>query len=115
MIVFLQARELLKDGQLSSFVDKRLKYDYNNAEAEEMVQIALLCTMYKAAHRPRMCEVVRMLEGDGSVAGRWESLKNVPVPPPGTGTPNFVLSPAHYSEKECNSVELEAVELSGPR
>uniref|UniRef100_A0A8I6WBT1 non-specific serine/threonine protein kinase n=3 Tax=Hordeum vulgare subsp. vulgare TaxID=112509 RepID=A0A8I6WBT1_HORVV len=109
------ARELLEDGQLSSFVDTRLKSDYNEAEAEEMVQIALLCTMYRAAHRPRMSEVVRMLEGDGSVAGRWESLKNVQVPQDGTGTPNFVLSPAHYSEDECNSVELEAVELSGPR
>jgi hypothetical protein len=112
---FLQARELLKEGQLSSFVDKRLKYNYSYAEAEEMVQLALLCTMYRAAHRPRMSEVVRMLEGDGSVAGRWESLKDVKVPEHGTGTPKIVLSPAHYSEEERSSVELEAVELSGPR
>ncbi|KAM3407634.1 hypothetical protein ACQJBY_001168 [Aegilops geniculata] len=109
------ARELLKDGLLSSFVDERLKYNYNYAEAEEMVQIALLCTMYRAAHRPRMSEVVRMLEGDGSVAGRWERLKDVKAPEHGAETPKIVLSPAHYSEEEHNSVELEAVQLSGPR
>ncbi|VAH02954.1 unnamed protein product [Triticum turgidum subsp. durum] len=109
------ARQLLNDGLLSSFVDERLKYNYNYAEAEEMVQLALLCTMYRAAHRPRMSEVVRMLEGDGSVAGRWERLKDVKAPEHGMETPKIVLSPAHYSEEEHNSVELEAVQLSGPR
>ncbi|KAM0920733.1 hypothetical protein ACQ4PT_007304 [Festuca glaucescens] len=110
------ARELLEEDQLSSFVDKRLRNNYDNAELKEMVQIALLCTMFKPTHRPRMSEIIRMLEGYGSVAEIWEGLKNVPVPIPMPGTRNFAPSPANYSgEDECSSVELEAVELSGPR
>uniref|UniRef100_A0ACD5U6Z6 Uncharacterized protein n=1 Tax=Avena sativa TaxID=4498 RepID=A0ACD5U6Z6_AVESA len=104
------ARELLEKDELSSFVDKRLRNNYNAAELKEMVQIALLCTMFSPAHR-------REMEGYGSVAERWESLKDVPIPIPVPGASNFAPSPANYScgEDECNSVELEAVELSGPR
>ena len=110
----LHAKELLEEDQLSSFLDKKLGNDYDNAELEEMVQIALLCTVYSPAHRPRMCEVVRMLEGDGTVAERWQGLKNVTMPVP--GSPEVVLPPTDYSgEDECNSEELEAIELSGPR
>jgi hypothetical protein len=113
---FRQARELLEEDQLSSFVDKRLRNNYDNAELTEMVQIALLCTMFSPTHRPRMSEIIRMLEGDGSVAERWEGLKDVPILMPMPGTQNFAPSPGDYSgEDECNSVELEAVELSGPR
>jgi hypothetical protein len=116
VILLLQARKLLEEDQLSSFVDKRLRNNYNNAELKEMVQIALLCTMFSPTHRPRMSEIIRMLEGYGSVAEIWEGLKNVPVPIPMPGTRNFAPSPANYSgEDECSSVELEAVELSGPR
>ncbi|CAM0957528.1 unnamed protein product [Alopecurus aequalis] len=111
------ARKLLEEDQLSSFVDKRLRNNYNDAELKEMVQMALLCTMYSPAHRPRMSEIIRMLEGDRSVGGRWEGLKNVPIPPiQMPGTSNSAPSPVDYSgEDELNSVELEAVELSGPR
>ncbi|KAK1693093.1 hypothetical protein QYE76_009790 [Lolium multiflorum] len=110
------ARKLLEEDQLSSFVDKRLRNNYDNAELKEMVQIALLCTMFSPTHRPRMSEIIRMLEGYGSVAEIWEGLKNVPVPILMPGTRNFAPSPANYSrEDECSSVELEAVELSGPR
>uniref|UniRef100_A0ACD5W615 Uncharacterized protein n=1 Tax=Avena sativa TaxID=4498 RepID=A0ACD5W615_AVESA len=112
------ARELLEKDELSSFVDKRLLNNYNSAELKEMVQIALLCTMFSPAHRPRMSEIIRMLEGYGSVAERWEGLKNVLIPVPMPGASHFAPSPANYScceEDECSSVELEAVELSGPR
>uniref|UniRef100_A0ACD6AFA3 Uncharacterized protein n=1 Tax=Avena sativa TaxID=4498 RepID=A0ACD6AFA3_AVESA len=111
------ARELLEKDELSSFMDKRLRNNYNAAELKEMVQIALLCTMFSPTHRPRMSEIIRMLEGYGSVAERWEGLKDVPIPVPMSGASNFAPSPMNYScgEDECNSVELEAVELSGPR
>ncbi|KAL3586387.1 hypothetical protein D5086_013254 [Populus alba] len=33
-------------------------------------KVALLCTQYLPAHRPKMSEVVRMLEGDG-LAEKW--------------------------------------------
>ena len=117
VILLSQARELLEEDQLGSFVDKRLRNNYDDAELKEMVQIALLCTMFSPTHRPRMSEIIRMLEGDGSVGERWDGLKNVPIPPiQMPRTSNFSPSPADYSaEGDRNSVELEAIELSGPR
>jgi hypothetical protein len=44
-------------------VDQKLSSNYNNAELEEMVQIVLLCTLYRPCHRPKMFEIVKMLEG----------------------------------------------------
>lgn len=41
----------------------------------EMLQVALLCTQYVPAHRPKMSEVVRMLEGDG-LAEKWAASHN---------------------------------------
>ncbi|XP_014754077.2 protein NSP-INTERACTING KINASE 3 [Brachypodium distachyon] len=109
------ARELLEEGQLSSLVDKRLGSDYDSAELVEMVQTVLLCAMYNADHRPRMSEVVRMLEGDGSSAKRWEALKDIPTTPL-PGTPVFIPSLAHGGEgEEYQSGDIEAIELSGPR
>uniref|UniRef100_A0A0D9XRD6 non-specific serine/threonine protein kinase n=1 Tax=Leersia perrieri TaxID=77586 RepID=A0A0D9XRD6_9ORYZ len=109
------ANELLEKNRLSSFVDRRLKNDYVSAELEEMVQIALLCTMYSPDHRPRMTEVVRMLEGsDGSIAEKWEAVKDVDRSKP--STPEFMLSPpVDNGSAEHNSIQLEAEELSGPR
>uniref|UniRef100_A0A0D9WDA5 Protein kinase domain-containing protein n=1 Tax=Leersia perrieri TaxID=77586 RepID=A0A0D9WDA5_9ORYZ len=109
------ANELLEKNKLSSFVDRRLKNDYVSAELEEMVQIALLCTMHSPDHRPRMSEVVRMLDGsDGSIVEKWEALKDVHRSKP--STPEFMLSPpVGHGSSEHNSIQLEADELSGPR
>jgi hypothetical protein len=43
--LLFQAKELLEQNRLSLFVDQKLSSNYNNAELEEMVQIALLCAM----------------------------------------------------------------------
>jgi hypothetical protein len=40
----------LEQNQLSLFVDQKLRSSYDNAELEEMVQIALLCAMYRRQH-----------------------------------------------------------------
>ncbi|XP_040379842.1 protein NSP-INTERACTING KINASE 3-like [Oryza brachyantha] len=109
------AKELLEENKLSSFVDSRLRDSYAIAELEEMVQIALLCTVYSPDHRPSMSEIVRMLEeSDGSAAEKWEALKNVNRSKP--STPEFMLSPpVNFGPDEYDSIQLEAVELSGPR
>ncbi|TVU17274.1 hypothetical protein EJB05_33294, partial [Eragrostis curvula] len=107
------AKELLEQNQLNSFVDRRLRDNYDSAELEKMVQIAMLCTMYNPDHRPRMSEVVRMLKGGDGVSEKWEALKNVeePISP----FPEFQLDAIDYDSDQRSSVELQACELSGPR
>ncbi|KAM7250995.1 hypothetical protein ACFE04_022878 [Oxalis oulophora] len=62
---------LLKDKKLEMLVDADLKGDYIDEEVEQLIQVALLCTQGTPTERPKMSEVVRMLEGDG-LAEKWE-------------------------------------------
>lgn len=62
---------LLKDRRLETLVDSDLQGNYDENEVEQLIQVALLCTQSTASERPKMSEVVRMLEGDG-LAERWE-------------------------------------------
>lgn len=61
----------MKDKRLETLVDDDLQGSYDEVEVEELIRVALLCTDGAAAYRPKMSEVVRMLEGDG-LAERWE-------------------------------------------
>jgi hypothetical protein len=76
-----QDKELLEQSQLSLFVDQKLRSSYDSAELEEMVQIVLLCAIYRCCNRPKMSEIVKMLEGDGIVE-KWEAMKNIEEPNP---------------------------------
>jgi hypothetical protein len=49
-------------------VDQKLRSNYISAELDETVQFALLCIMYKPCLRPKMFEIVEMLEGGDGVA-----------------------------------------------
>nr|URM60577.1 brassinosteroid insensitive 1-associated receptor kinase 1 [Gymnema sylvestre] len=62
---------LLKEKKLETLVDADLQGNYVDAEVEQLIQVALLCTQSSPTERPKMSEVVRMLEGDG-LAERWE-------------------------------------------
>ncbi|KAK4564124.1 hypothetical protein RGQ29_006281 [Quercus rubra] len=62
---------LLKDKKLEALVDADMQGQYVDDEVEELIQVALLCTQGAPMERPKMSEVVRMLEGDG-LAERWE-------------------------------------------
>jgi hypothetical protein len=53
----------LEQNRLSLFVDQKLSSNYDIAELEEMVQIALLYTMYRPCYRPKISEIVKMLKG----------------------------------------------------
>ncbi|KAG0517172.1 hypothetical protein BDA96_09G065400 [Sorghum bicolor] len=110
------AKELLEQNQLSLFVDSKLRSDYNSTELEEMVQIALLCTMYRPCHRPKMSEIVNMLEGGDRVAEKWEAVKNIEDPNPDWSS-EFMCIGINYNDDDQrnNSIELQAIELSGPR
>jgi hypothetical protein len=110
--LLFQAKELLEQNQLSLFVDQKLSSNYDSAELEEMVQIALLCSMYRPCHCPKMSEIVRILEGGDGVAEKWEAMKNIEKPNPDWSL-EFMWIGINYYENQCNSIELQAIELSG--
>ncbi|KAJ0097844.1 hypothetical protein Patl1_27554 [Pistacia atlantica] len=64
-------RGLLEEKKLDMLVDPDLLDNYIDIEVERLVQLALLCTQESPRKRPKMSEVVRMLEGDGLVE-KWE-------------------------------------------
>nr|XP_048322851.1 protein NSP-INTERACTING KINASE 3-like [Ziziphus jujuba var. spinosa] len=72
-------KKLHQEGKLNLMVDKDLKGKYDRVELEEMVQVALLCTQFNPSHRPKMSEVLKMLEGDG-LAEKWEASQKVETP-----------------------------------
>lgn len=94
-------------------VDKDMKNEYDTIELEEMVQVALLCTQYHPSHRPKMSEVVRMLEGDG-LAEKWEASQT--AEPTRYSRANEFSSSERYSDlTDDSSLLVQAMELSGPR
>lgn len=91
-------------------VDPDLQDNYVEAEVESLIQVALLCTQGSPMERPKMSEVVRMLEGDG-LAERWEEWQKVEVV-----RHEVEMAPHRSSEWILDSTDnLHAVELSGPR
>lgn len=106
----MQVKKLRQDGNLELIVDKDLKKNYDKIELEELVQVALLCTQFSPSNRPKMSEVLRMLEGDG-LAEKWEASQR-------DATPRNRISetPERYSDFiDESSLVVEAMELSGPR
>ncbi|XP_020702805.1 LRR receptor kinase BAK1 isoform X2 [Dendrobium catenatum] len=101
---------LLKEKRLEMLVDPDLQSNYVEAEVESLIQVALLCTQGSPMDRPKMSEVVRMLEGDGLVE-RWEEWQKVEV-----FRQEVELAPHRNSDWIVDSTDnLHAVELSGPR
>ena len=68
---------LVKD-KLGTLVDGDLQGQYDEEEVEQLIQVALLCTQGAPKKRPKMSEVVRMLEGDG-LAEKWEKWQHEEV------------------------------------
>ena len=56
---------------MKKLVDADLQGNYDVEEVEQLIQVALLCTQGSPMERPKMSEVVRMLEGDG-LAEKWD-------------------------------------------
>ena len=93
-------------------MDQKLRSNHDSAELEEMVQIALLCTMHRPCHRPKMSKIVKMLEGGDGVARKWETIKNIEEPNPDWSS-EFVCIGINYYEGKSNSIELQSIELLG--
>ncbi|XP_004236956.1 protein NSP-INTERACTING KINASE 2 [Solanum lycopersicum] len=106
-------RKIQQEKRLDMLVDKDMKNEYDTIELEEMVQVALLCTQYHPSHRPKMSEVVRMLEGDG-LAEKWEASQT--AEPTRYSRANEFSSSERYSDlTDDSSLLVQAMELSGPR
>ncbi|WOK92641.1 protein NSP-INTERACTING KINASE 1-like [Canna indica] len=104
-------RQVHQEKKLEMLVDKDLKNNYDRVELEEMVQVALLCTQYIPGDRPKMSEVVRMLESDG-LAERWEVSRRVGA----RKIEGSEFSSERYSDlTDDSSLLVQAMELSGPR
>ncbi|CAN6917735.1 unnamed protein product [Brassica oleracea] len=112
-------KKLHQEGKLKQLIDKDLNDKYDTVELEEIVQVALLCTQFNPSNRPKMSEVMKMLEGDG-LADRWEAsqsggAKSLPPPLP-SGMVSSSPRVRYYSDYiQESSLVVEAIELSGPR
>ncbi|CAD6341928.1 unnamed protein product [Miscanthus lutarioriparius] len=102
-------KALLKEKKLEQLVDPDLQGRYADQEVESLIQVALLCTQGSPMERPKMSEVVRMLEGDG-LAERWEQWQKVEVM-----RQEAELAPRHNDWIVDSTYNIRAVELSGPR
>ncbi|KAL2501371.1 Protein kinase protein with adenine nucleotide alpha hydrolase-like domain [Forsythia ovata] len=58
------ARPLLKENAISKLIDPRLQNCYLEQEVQDMLRCASLCLQEDPHARPRMSQVLRMLEGD---------------------------------------------------
>lgn len=100
----------MKEKHLEMLVDPDLETNYTESEVEQLIQVALLCSQGSPMERPKMSDVVRMLEGDG-LAERWDEWQKVEV----LRHDNDLL-PYPSSDWIVDSTDnLHAVELSGPR
>ncbi|CAI8590986.1 unnamed protein product [Vicia faba] len=107
------ARTLFEEKRLEVLVDRDLKGCYDPVELEKAVELSLQCTQSVPSLRPKMSEVLKILEGLIGLSLRPEESQQ--------GGGNI------YDERTCSfshnysdvheepSFIIEAIELSGPR
>ncbi|EOY27898.1 Receptor-like kinase in flowers 1, putative [Theobroma cacao] len=92
------ACNLQQNRKLSELVDEKLGTEFNKAEAEAMIKIALLCTNGSPSLRPTMSEVVGMLEG--------KIILPESVPDPGSYSQDLRFKAIRDHHKSMNSQNL---------
>ncbi|KAI3786886.1 hypothetical protein L1987_40941 [Smallanthus sonchifolius] len=65
----------LEDGNFDAIVDSFLQRNYNHNEMTRMVSCAAVCVRHSARRRPKMSQVVRVLEGDVSLSDLDDGIK----------------------------------------
>jgi len=103
-------KKLQREKRLDAIVDGNLKQNYDAKEVEAMIQVALLCTQTSPEDRPKMTEVVRMLEGEG-LDERWEEWQQVEV----IRRQEYEMMPRRFEWAEDSIYNQDAIELSGGR
>ncbi|XP_057844000.1 LRR receptor kinase BAK1 [Cryptomeria japonica] len=100
----------LANERIDLLVSPDLKNNYIEEEVKRLFQLALLCTQVSPGDRPKMSEVVQMLEDDG-IARRWEEWQRTEVQSQVSELASRLNSELMF-DSSCN---LPADELSGPR
>lgn len=106
---YKQIKKLLREKRLVDIVDRNLD-NYDSKEVETIIQVALLCTQSSPEDRPKMTEVVKLLQGDG-LAERWAEWEQVEE------VKNQQFSPiSHkFAWGDESSFDQEAIQLSKAR
>ncbi|KAL9262328.1 BRASSINOSTEROID INSENSITIVE 1-associated receptor kinase 1-like protein [Drosera capensis] len=104
VMLFDWVKGLLKDKRLKTLLDADMQGQYEEHEVEQLILVALLCTQGSPKQRPKMAELVSMLEGDG-LTERWEEWQKEEM---------FHHHPHSWMTADSTS-NLRPDELSGPR
>ncbi|KAL5096414.1 hypothetical protein RYX36_000741 [Vicia faba] len=104
---------LLKDKKLETLVDAELMGNYDDDEVEKLIQVALLCTQGSPMERPKMSDVVRMVEGDG-LAEKWEQWQKEETYRHNFNNNHMLHPNANWMIVDSTS-HIQPDELSGPR
>lgn len=108
-------RNLYEGKRLESLVDRELKGCFDAEELEKVVEIALRCTQSSPNLRPKMWEVMKVLE---VIAGQSQSTQQDESQSGSNhqcGGRSFSFSRNFSGVHDESSFVIEAIELSGPR
>ncbi|KAI7727806.1 hypothetical protein M8C21_005944, partial [Ambrosia artemisiifolia] len=106
-------KTLYDEKRLHVLIDRDLKGCYDEQELEKAVELALLCTRAHPTSRPKMSEVMKVLEG---IAGQPCNLDETQAEPTQQCVERaFSFSRNQNDAREGSSFKIEAMELSGPR
>ncbi|XP_031743855.1 probable LRR receptor-like serine/threonine-protein kinase At5g45780 isoform X2 [Cucumis sativus] len=105
-------RTLHEEKRLDVLVDRDLKGCFDAMELEKCVELALQCTQSHPQLRPKMSDILKILEG---LVGQSSQMEESPV-----GASLYEDRPHSFSRNysdihEESSFVVEAMELSGPR
>ncbi|KAH6781883.1 Leucine-rich repeat protein kinase family protein [Perilla frutescens var. hirtella] len=102
-------KKLLREKRLEDIVDQNLT-TCNNIEVETILQVAMLCTQTSPEDRPKMAQVVSMLQGIGLAErwAEWEQLEQVRIQ-------EFSLTSHKFIWAEDSTHHQEAIHLSQAR
>jgi hypothetical protein len=109
----MQVRTLYEEKRLEALVDRDLRKCYDALQLQKVVELALQCTKSHPNLRPKMSEVMKVLEGLVEQSGRTEDSQGGGSNPCEARDCSFsrIYSDVH----EESSFIIEAMELSGPR
>ncbi|KAK9291899.1 hypothetical protein L1049_019850 [Liquidambar formosana] len=102
-------KKLQREKRLDDIVDGNLK-SYNPKEVETLVQVALLCTQSSPEDRPKMAEVVTLLQGMG-LSERWAEWEHLEE----KRNQEFSLFGHQFAWAEESTHDQEAIQLSRAR
>lgn len=110
-VEIIQVKSLHAEKKLDELVDKNLKGCFDTDEVERAVELALQCTQSHPDLRPKMLQVLKILEGINGQSEQPEAQGGVDLCQGRT----FSFSLNFNETCDESSFVIEAIELSGPR